>query len=157
LDALWEVCWEHRKLDLILSDHSSKSDKKITRPKKLPQVGLKFLWLTSFWGGYRLRDLVWGTNAPEVQGELERMDMFRSKQNEAIYITMCFTKTQRDGRRLMKEMGGNDEASQRLLSIGQAWAELKPTARVEGNSAKHWWKEWAFQEKTTMWKDISER
>ena len=57
----------------------------------------------------------------------------------------------------MKEIGGDDEASQRLLSVGQAWAELKPTARVEGNSTTHWWKEWAFQEKITMWKNISEK
>ena len=142
---------------MILSDYSSKSDGKITRPKKLSQVALKFLWLVTFWGGYRLGDLVWGTNAPEVQGKLERMDMFRSKQNKAIYIIMCFTKTQRDGRGLMKEMSGNDQASQGLLSVGQAWAEDQPPARVEGNNATHCWKEWAFQEKTTMWKDISER
>jgi hypothetical protein len=55
---------------------------------------------------------------------------------------MCFTKTQQDGRGLMKEMGRDDEASQGLLSVGQAWAELKPMARVEGNSAMHWWKQW---------------
>ena len=91
-----------------MSDHSGKSDEKSMKPKKLLQVVLKFLWLATFWGSYRLGDLVWGTNAPEVQGELERMDMFRSKQNKGIYITMCFTKTQRDGRRLMKEMGGDD-------------------------------------------------
>jgi hypothetical protein len=54
-------------------------------------------------------------------------------------------------------MGGDDESSQGLLSVGQAWAELKSTARVEGHNAKHWWKEWAFREKTTIWKDISER
>jgi hypothetical protein len=90
---------------LILSDHSSKSDKKITRPKKLFQMGLKFLWLATFWGRYRLGDLIWVTKAPEKEGELERIDMFRSKQNEAIHITMSFTKTQRDGRKLMKENG----------------------------------------------------
>jgi hypothetical protein len=142
---------------LIFSDHSSKSDEKTTRPKKLLQGALKFLWLATFCRGYQLGDLVWGTNVPEVQGELERMDMFRSKQNEAIYIIMCFPKTQRDGRGLMKELGGDDKASQRLLSVGQAWAELKPTAQVQGNSAMHWWKEWAFREKTSMWKDISEK
>jgi hypothetical protein len=94
-----------------LSHHSGKSDKKITRRKKLPQVVLEFLWLATFWGGYQLGDLVWGTNVPEVQGELERMDMFRNKQNKAIYVTMCFTKTQRDRRGLMKKMGADDKAS----------------------------------------------
>ena len=115
----WEVCREHRKFDLILSDHSGKSDKKITRPQKLLQVALKFLWLATFWGGYQLGDLVWGNNAPEVQGKLKRMDMFCSKENKTIHITICFTKTQRDGRELMKEMGGDEEASQGP-SLGRA-------------------------------------
>jgi hypothetical protein len=44
-------------------------------------MALKFLWLAIFWGGYRLGDLVWGTNVPIVQGELEKMDMFHSKRN----------------------------------------------------------------------------
>ena len=44
-------------------------------------------------------------------------------------------------------MGEDDKARQRLLPGGQAWPELKPTARVEGSNATHWWKEWAFQEK----------
>jgi hypothetical protein len=56
-------------------------------------MALNFLWLATFLGGYRLGDLVWGTNAPIVQGELEKMDMLHSTQNKAKYITMYFTKT----------------------------------------------------------------